>query len=81
MSLIVLTMSSYEVWEVVLIFYLPDKDFMVLYFSANFIFNPYKTKFCRMKKLYAGTKKGHVLGSKVGIQIFCELFQKNFGGF
>ena len=26
-------------------FYLPDKDIMVPYFSANFIFNPFKTKF------------------------------------
>ena len=30
-------------WGKVETLYLPDKDFMVSYFSANFIFNPYKT--------------------------------------
>ena len=38
-------------------FYLPDKDFMVPYFSANFIFHPYETKFCGIEKWYAGTEK------------------------
>ena len=38
-------------------FYLPDKDFMVPYFSANFIFHPYDTKFCGIEKWYAGTEK------------------------
>ena len=38
-------------------FYLPDKDFMVPYFSANFIFHTYETKFCGIEKWYAGTEK------------------------
>ena len=38
-------------------YYLPDKDFMVPYFSANFIFHPYETKFCGIEKWYAGTEK------------------------
>ena len=38
-------------------FYLPDKDFMVPYFSAHFIFHTYETKFCGIEKWYAGTEK------------------------
>ena len=38
-------------------FYLPDKDFIVPYFSAHFIFHTYETKFCGIKKWYAGTEK------------------------
>ena len=55
-------------------FYLPDKDIMVPYFSTNFIFNPYKTKFCGMKKLYTRTRKVMRWDQKVGIQIFAYFF-------
>ena len=52
-------MSPYtsEAFETYIYFYLPDKDFMVPYFSANFIFHPYETKFCGIEKWYAGTEK------------------------
>ena len=39
------------------IIYLPDKDFMVPYFSAHFTFHTYDTKFCGIEKWYAGTEK------------------------
>ena len=44
-------------WHTLYIFYLPDKDFMVPYFSAHFIFHTYETKFCGIEKWYAGTEK------------------------
>ena len=54
---------------------------MVPYFSTNFIFNPYKTKFCGMKKSYAGTEKSYAgtrkvvrRDRKVGTRIFCKFF-------
>ena len=60
-------------------FYLPDKDIMVPYFSTNFIFNPYKTKFCGMKKLYTRTQKVMRRDQKVGIRIFAYFFRSGHG--
>ena len=45
-------------------FYLPNKDFTVPYFSANFILYTYKTKFCRIEKWYAGIKKWYARTEK-----------------
>ena len=58
---------------------------MVPYFSANFIFNPYRTKFFGMEKSYAGTEKSYAgtrkvvrRDRKVGIRIFANIFLRVF---